>query len=71
MVKTSLHVVIEKLNVNKVTLAHDLNMRQAWFSDFDNGKLRRIHLDVIQKIMDYAAERGITLAIADFFNDDD
>jgi len=54
-----------------VTLAHDLNMRQAWFSDFDNGKLRRIHLDVIQKIMDYAAERGITLAIADFFTDED
>jgi len=71
MVKTSLHVVIEKLNVNKVTLAHDLNMRQAWFSDFDNCKLRRIHLDVIQKIMDYAAERGITLAIADFFTDED
>ena len=70
MVKTSLHVVIEKLNVNKVTLAHDLGMRQAWFSDFDNGKLRRIHLDVIQKIMDYAAERGVALAIADFFTDE-
>ncbi len=71
MVKTSLSVVLQKLDTNKRQLAYTLNMRAAWFSDFDNGKIRRIHLDVIQKIIDYAESSNVDLTIADFFIDED
>lgn len=46
-------------------------MRRAWFTDFDKGRMRRIHLDVIQRIIDHAADKGIALTIADFFTDSD
>lgn len=71
MIRTSLSVPLEKLDITKSQLAETLNMRRAWFSDFDNGKMRRIHLDVIQRIIDHAAEKDIVLTAADFFTDSD
>lgn len=70
MVKTSLTCVLNKLNTTKAELAKLLNMRRAWFSDFDNGKMNRVHLDVIQKIINYAASKDIELSITDFFTDE-
>lgn len=71
MIRTSLSVPLEKLDITKSQLAEALSMRRAWFTDFDKGRMRRIHLDVIQRIIDHAADKGIALTIADFFTDSD
>ena len=70
MVKTSLTVVLEKLDTTKAQMARDLNMRPAWFTDFDKGRIDRIHLSVIQKIIDhYVWSKNVTLHFCDFFTD--
>lgn len=69
MVKTSLGKVLEKLKINKRHLAKLLNMRAAWFSDFDNGKHARVHLGVINRIIEYAKVNGVELKIDDFFTE--
>lgn len=72
MIKTSLDVVKVKLgNMTGKALATAVNARPAAISEFSNAKRRRINLDLIQNIIDYAASVGVTLTISDFFTDSD